>query len=70
MVDRARSRFRQLTDADTNAIADIKAAAEVMADALENAKKLDSEGARGREFSLAMTKLDECVMWGNKAVTG
>lgn len=67
---RFRSRYRQLTDAETSAIADIKTAAECLEDAIENAQRLDTEGARGREFSLAMTNLEQSVMWATKGVTG
>lgn len=67
---RFRSRYRQLTDAETSAIADIKVAAEVMEAAIDNAKRLDTEGASGREFQLAITNLEQSVMWATKGVTG
>lgn len=68
-MSKKRSRFR-VNDAQTEAIANIKAAAEVVEDAIAEAKKLDTQGARGREFALALTKLEECVMWAKQAVAG
>lgn len=67
---RFRSRYRQLTDAETSVIADIKAAAEMLESAIDNAKRLDTEGAAGREYQLAVTNLEQSVMWAVKGVTG
>lgn len=63
--------YRQLDDFEKQKIEDIKACAEAMLAAM--CRQRDDGTARlnvlGRHHSLAVTKLEECVMWAVKGVT-
>lgn len=61
MSNTFRPTYRELTSDETVAIDKIKNAASEL-EALIRLKT-------GREVSLAITKLEECVMWGVKAFT-
>lgn len=58
-----RQAYRQLTDAEKNNMASIKA----MGNSLHSF--IDSLG-NSREISLAKTKVEEAVMWAVKGITG
>lgn len=71
MSDRFRQSYRKLTDAEVAHIAAIKDKAEEMARLFEDVPVvLAAPGPDPRAHALAMTKLEECVMWAVKAVTG
>ena len=63
MSDRFRSSYRQLSDKETFALVEIRARAE----ALE--LLIDNDVPRGRYHSLAMTALEQVVMWAVKGIT-
>lgn len=60
--DRFRSEYRPLQPADSERILRIKAQAEHLAATMELSPP-------SRELSLALTKLEEAVMWATKAIT-
>lgn len=62
--DTFRSKYRQLSDEELANIADIKRDASLLKVSIDAA--LDNCRAR----SIAHTKLEECVMWAVKGVTG
>ncbi len=63
MADRFRKAFRSLDDHEKAALDDIKSKAEILARSIE-------DGApESRERSLAITKLEESVMWAVKGIT-
>jgi hypothetical protein len=55
--------YRQLSPNETVAVGEIK---DVAHDLYERLQKVPL----GREKSLALTKLEECVMWAVKGITG
>lgn len=63
--------YRQLDDFEKKKIEDIKACAEALMDAM--CRHRDGDAARvnvlNRHHSLAVTKLEEAVMWAVKGVT-
>lgn len=59
MTDTFRQIYRPLSAAESKRILDIKAKAAELHDLL---------GEASREFALARTKLEECVMWATKAI--
>ena len=61
-MSRFRKQYRQLTSIEANLIESIKFKAEQLEEEL-------LELADSREKSLALTKLEECVMWAVKKVT-
>lgn len=63
MADPFRSEYRQLTDIEQEQIQKIKESARQMFNYLGGSN--DS-----RAMALARTKLEECVMWAVKAITG
>ena len=66
MTDLFRSEYRVLSDLEKDHVARVKACASEMARLLQQGSKpLDA-----RCVSLARTKLEECVMWATKAITG
>ncbi len=60
--DRFRRQYRELNPAQIESVDDVKVAAENLEDIIENL-------ANTREKSLALTALEECVMWATKAIT-
>lgn len=64
MADKFRSKYRELSDAEKQGLEAIKSAASAYHDALQQ------HGAPGRELSLAITKIEESVMWAVKGITG
>jgi len=64
MADRFRQRQRVLTDNEDEFIYFIKESAEALEGRIE-----DALPAPGREKSLALTKLEEAVMWAIKGRT-
>lgn len=65
MPDPFRSQYRQLTDAEKEAIDTIKNRAKDLHAALVT--QLDGQDPRG--MAIARTKLEECVFWAVKAIT-
>jgi hypothetical protein len=63
MTDTMRTDYRELSDTEKNLIQSIKNQALAIEAMLNGAKP-------GREISLARTKLEECVMWAVKGITG
>lgn len=61
--DRFRAQFRLLDDHEKAAVDDIKSKAEILARSIEDGTP------ESRERSLAMTKLEEAVMWAVKGIT-
>jgi hypothetical protein len=61
-VDVMRSQYRPLSDVEQQQLRELKAKA------LELHGLISALGA-SRELSLALTKLEECVMWSVKALT-
>lgn len=70
MSDTFRQTYRSLSAAESKRILDIKAKAQELHDMLHAPMPLPGElivpGLR--EFALARTKLEECVMWATKAI--
>ncbi len=62
-ADPFRRTYRPLRDLEKMQIDEVKQKAEVLLAALKS-------HAPSRENSLAQTKLDECVMWAVKGLTG
>jgi hypothetical protein len=60
MKDTFRKVYRPLTEENTKLIIDIKAKAEELESLMINTKS--------REMSLALTNLEQCIMWATKAV--
>ena len=58
-----RQQYRKLTDLETMQVEEIKAKAEALLQAIDAPRP-------GREMSLAKTRLEECVMWAIKGITG
>lgn len=62
-MDRYKPEYRQLSQSEKSDVQLVKRIASdlaaLLADAMPN----------GREQSLALTKLDECVMWATKGIT-
>lgn len=63
MFDRYQTEYRQLTDAEKKAVGDIKNLASKLSELIEET------APGGRPSSIALTKLDECVMWATKSIT-
>lgn len=63
MSSRFRKVYRDLSQDEKKLCSDIKETAEKLEILIENVPK-------GREKSIAMTKLEESVMWSIKALTG
>jgi hypothetical protein len=64
MSDVFRTNYRQLTPEEQTALKIIKGQAQYMLD------MIDGRIPDPRCFALAKTKLEECVMWAVKGVTG
>lgn len=62
-MDVMRQQYRQLSDAEKQAMQEVKADAAALFD------KLTGYGS-SRELSVAKTKLEELVMWATKHITG
>lgn len=62
-MSRFRKEYRELSVREQNLLWDIKRAAEELEASIEPAPD-------GREKSIALTKLEEAVMWAVKGVTG
>ena len=63
MTDTTRQTYRELTDDEKGAVAAIKGHAEDLIGFLKTRPA-------SREISLAITKIEEAVMWGVKGITG
>jgi hypothetical protein len=61
--DMFRKEYRPLSDIEKASLDDLKEAAEYFA------KTVAYNVPEGRERALAITKLEECVMWATKGVT-
>lgn len=76
MTNTFRSTYRELSESEKSSVADIKDRAEEMLTALRSAEaggppRLETTShPNARMFAIARTKLEECVMWATKAVTG
>lgn len=57
-----RKEYRPLTEQEKSHVAAIKISAEVLYNSLHSGE--------ARHMALAKTKLEECVMWATKAITG
>jgi hypothetical protein len=57
-----RNEYRPLTEQEKAHIAAIKTTAEILYSSLHSGE--------ARHMALAKTKLEECVMWATKAITG
>jgi hypothetical protein len=68
MSDTFRKAYRDLTPAERESVEAIKAAAEAFESALNNGMLPPLPG-RGRHFSLAMTNLEQAVMWAVKGLS-
>jgi len=66
-VSRFRPTYRALSDSEKKLHDDIKAKAVELEDLLGSMTRGD--GTRARYHALAMTSLEEAVMWGVKALT-
>lgn len=66
MANTFRKEYRELTDEEKAAIEELKTTAEQMEITIENAK---AAGKNPRHLALAMTKLEEAIMWAVKAIT-
>jgi hypothetical protein len=60
-----RKQYRPLTDEQARLVDEI----ETRAEALEYSIRLGRDAGNPREIALAMTKLEESVMWAVKAIT-
>ena len=60
MTDTFRKEYRPLKPETSDLIIKIKEAAEVMESLMSSVKS--------REMSLAMTNLEQCIMWSTKAI--
>lgn len=63
MVDVFRRQYRQLSETEKFMLDELKKEAEIL---YQKIKDLGTS----RETSLALTKLEECVMWATKSITG
>lgn len=63
MSNTFRTTYRELNSEEKNNISEIKTRAETVLEILNSLPK-------SRESSLAITKLEEAVMWGVKGITG
>lgn len=63
MTNRFRKEYRELSNEEMELSSNIKNIAEILEGYINKAPD-------GREQSLAMTKLEEAVMWAIKSVTG
>lgn len=69
MSGRFRQEYRELTDEEKALIKAIKDHAEAMAGLIDEVHGKYGEKGGVREAALAMTKLEECVMWAVKGIT-
>ncbi len=69
MSDTFRKAYRPLTDGEATAVEEIKTAAETIEAAIKRVQGDIPHGPRARLFSLAMTNLEQAVMWGVKGVS-
>ncbi len=69
MSDRFRLQYRTLSVEEQLLVKDIKNTAEQLGALLDRAYADTTDGTKRRYNSLAMTALEECVMWATKAVT-
>lgn len=75
-MDPFRAKYRELSAEEKLAIAGVKAKASAMLDALQAAVPVrgvhegDALMAYNRSMGIAREKLEECVMWATKALTG
>lgn len=67
MADVFRKEYRTLTAAEKESLEALKTKAEAL---YEQIGLVGGTTANSREASLAKTKLEECVMWAAKAITG
>lgn len=65
MSDLFRKEYRELSDTEKSMMERIKVEAEALVTSFDFA----STEASGREFALARTKLEECIMWAIKGLT-
>lgn len=61
-----RSQYRELSETEKEQVKEIKNEAAHLYDVLA----VDPASSGVREMALARTKLEECVMWATKAITG
>lgn len=67
MSDTFRTKYRELNETEKGAMERIKNTAEEL-ESLYNAQK-ENFGKNPRHLAIAMTKLEESVMWAVKAIT-
>lgn len=70
MADPFRSEYRHLSVVETKAIAALKAQASKLYQELQMPGFDQTHPPANREMAIARTKLEECVMWATKAITG
>jgi len=73
MADIFRQKYRELDDREKREMENIKTIAGELHAAIQHNTKSgvpDPEGtSNGREMALAVTKLEECIMWAVKGLT-
>lgn len=70
MSDTFRKAYRPLGEQQSDAIEAVKAGAEQIEDALTKLKAVTPVTPEaGRQYALAMTNLEQAVMWAVKAIT-
>lgn len=66
MANTFRKTYRELNDAEKAAVEDLKVKAEEIEALIEGQK---ASGKNPRHLALAVTKLEESIMWAVKAIT-
>jgi len=69
MTNRFRKTYRELTADEKNAIQEIKSAAELLERSINLGYPEPLTPAKARQKALAVTKLEESVMWAVKGIT-
>lgn len=64
-----RKQYRALSDTERQHVESIKDAAQKLYGLLNFSYTVETTAPGMREFALARTKLEECVMWATKAIT-
>jgi len=62
-----RPEYRKLSEQEEQLVGDVKSTAQALYNLLP---KTEDGRAKNREVSLAITKLEEAVMWAVKGITG
>lgn len=70
MSNRFRREYRPLHEFEANLVATLKVQAEVLAKTYDVVIDAPHDFPNQRMIAIAMTKLEESVMWATKAITG